>query len=398
MSSYSSPVVSPSATSSEWLTLGEASREFKLGKSTLRKWDRLGKLKAYRVAANTLSHRRFRRVDLEAFLGRSAELSKGDVGSCSEQSAKAVILCARCSTSKQSEDLARQVKRLEEYAATFHPGSPVHRYVRTASGLNYQNKTFVRMIQDIVSNKFNGAVLLITHKERLIRFGYDMVQVICDAHNVKIIQTEAEEDKSYIQELTEDILAITHIASCKLYGRRGTKNSSASNTKALPQSVVDEVNGLLAKGYSIRTVFARLKQAGKNVYEDGKAFSIQIIRRLAREFKANTASSLALSDKPAKKTTGKASFADFLRTRLRAGGAGSRVKRSKILAAYKAHCEANELTLVSRKLAYEQLAAYVQNLNVASTPCGENSADRLFTGLNFFEPRTGPIPSGKTPY
>ncbi|WP_425618127.1 IS607 family transposase [Anatilimnocola sp. NA78] len=220
MSSYSSSAVSPHATSSEWLTLAEASREYRLHKNTLRKWDKLGKLRAYRVAANTLSHRRYLRSDLDAFMGRSAEMAR-EVGGVPEPSVTGpskVILCARCSTSKQAEDLSRQVKRLEDYAAQNYPGSPVHRYIRTASGLNYQNKTFVRMIQDVVNNKFNGAVLLITHKDRLIRFGFDMVKVICEAHKVTIIQTEAEEDKSYITELTEDILAITHIASCRLYG------------------------------------------------------------------------------------------------------------------------------------------------------------------------------------
>jgi putative resolvase len=393
MSVYSSSLVSaPTTAPGEWLTLSEASREYRLGKSTLRKWDRLGKLKAYRVACGELSHRRFRRVDLDAFLGRSAELSKGDVCD-SEQPATGptkLILCARVSTPAQREDLKRQVARLEAWAAENHPAATIHRYVRTASGLNASNAVFVRMVNDIVSNRLNGATLICTFKDRVLRFGYDLLKTVCDAHGITIIQIEAEEDKSYIQELTEDILAITHIASCKLYGKRGTKRSSASNAKALPQSVVDEVNGLLSKGYSIRTVFARLKQAGTNVYEDGKAFSIQIIRRLARAFKANAASSLALSTKP-----GKASFAEWLKARLRVGGPGSRVKRSRILKAYADYCEANGLKKVQRKLALEQLAKFTKNLNVESTPCGESGNDRLFTGLNLFDKHTGAVSTAK---
>ncbi len=154
------------------------------------------------------------------------------------------------------------------------------------------------------------------------------------------------------------------------------------------------MNGMLAKGYSIRTVFATLKKAGTNLYDDGKPFSIQIVRRLARQFRTNnTASSLASPNKPVKKTTGKASFAAWLKARLRVGGPGSRVKRSRILKAYADHCTANGLKKVQRKLALEQLAAFTKNLNVQVSPCGEN--DRLFTGLNFFEARTGTVPATK---
>lgn len=385
MSSYLNPVVSPVTTSpTEWLTLSEAAREYRLGKSTLRKWDRLGKLKAYRVAANTLSHRRYLRSDLDAFLGRAAgQLSKGNV--CSEQPASKLILCARVSTPAQKEDLKRQVERLEAWAAEHRPGATIHRFIRTASGLNASNAVFVRMVNQIVSNRLNGATLICTFKDRVLRFGYDLLKTVCNAHQITIIQIEAEEDKSYIQELTEDILAITHIASCKLYGKRGTKRSSASSIKPVAQTTIDEVNGMLANGYSVRTIFATLKKAGRNLYEDGKPFSIQIARRLAREFRTNKPTSLA---SPAK--GGKGNFSDWLKARLRVGGPGSRVKRSRILKAYAEHCEANGLKKVQRKLALERLSAHVKNLNVQASPCGENSADVLFTGLNLFDKHSGP--------
>jgi predicted site-specific integrase-resolvase len=299
-------------------------------------------------------------------------------------------LCGRVSTPGQRDDLKRQVAKLEAWAAENHPQATIHRYVRIASGLNAGNKTFVKMVNDIVSNRLNGAVLICTFRDRVLRFGYELLKTVCDAHQITIQQIEAEEDKSYVQELTEDILAITHIASCKLYGKRGTRKSSASNVRPLPQSVVDEVNGMLAKGYAVRTIFAHLKHTGKNVYPDGRCFSIQVARRLARQFKAKEHTSLALPSK-----TVKQSFESWLKERLRAGGPGSRVKRSRILKAYAKYAEANGLKKVQRKLALEQLAAFTKNLNVAGSPCGEGGNDRMFIGLNLFDRHSGAVRTAK---
>ncbi|WP_425618126.1 hypothetical protein NA78x_001822 [Anatilimnocola sp. NA78] len=150
---------------------------------------------------------------------------------------------------------------------------------------------------------------------------------------------------------------------------------------------------MIAKGYSIRTIFATLKQTGKNLDDKQRPFSIQIIRRLVRKFKEDAAATSLANPR----SGGGGNFAKFIKAKLRVGGPGSRVKRSKILAAYKSHCEENGLRRVSRKLAYEQLAALTKKLNVAVTPCGEGSKDRLFTGLNLFVARTRPVPAGKTP-
>ena len=64
--------------------------------------------------------------------------------------------------------------------------------------------------------------IIITHKDRFIRFGYDWFEKFCMKFNTTIVAVNNEE-LSPQEELVQDIVSILHVFSCRLYGLRKYK-------------------------------------------------------------------------------------------------------------------------------------------------------------------------------
>lgn len=127
---------------------------------------------------------------------------------------------ARVSTQTQSKrgDLDHQINTLLSFCATKNPVN-LQIYKDVGSGLNDKRKGVIKLIQDIESDKINR--LFIMYKDRLTRFGFNYLYEICIAHNTEIIQVSNEvTTKSTQEELAEDLCAIIHSFSGKLYGLR----------------------------------------------------------------------------------------------------------------------------------------------------------------------------------
>lgn len=59
------------------------------------------------------------------------------------------------------------------------------------------------------------------HKDRLCRFGFDLVVHLAKTHGCQIVIATAEDEKlNPQQELVDDLLAIVHTFSCRIYGMR----------------------------------------------------------------------------------------------------------------------------------------------------------------------------------
>ena len=81
------------------------------------------------------------------------------------------------------------------------------------------NETDCQLLTDIQNNRINR--LFITYKDRLTRFGFNYLNEICKFHKTEIIQVSSEiVEKSVQEELAEDLCAIIHSFSGKLYGLR----------------------------------------------------------------------------------------------------------------------------------------------------------------------------------
>jgi predicted site-specific integrase-resolvase len=133
------------------------------------------------------------------------------------------IVYARVSTHKQKErgDLDRQAEVVMAFAATQNPVN-LEVIKEVGSGLNDNRLSLKKLIRRIMNNEIGR--VFINYKDRLTRFGYNYLLEMCKATGTEIIIVSSEiKDKSIQEELSEDLCAIIHSFSGKLYGMRGSK-------------------------------------------------------------------------------------------------------------------------------------------------------------------------------
>lgn len=136
---------------------------------------------------------------------------------------------ARVSTHKQKDsgDLDRQINHIKLYAINHNPQN-IQTLSDVGSGLNDNRKNLNKLLQLVQQDKVNR--IFIMYKDRLTRFGFNYIKQVCDFHNVEIVIVSNEEnDKSLSEELAEDIIAIIHSFSGKLYGMRNKMSKALDN-------------------------------------------------------------------------------------------------------------------------------------------------------------------------
>ena len=135
---------------------------------------------------------------------------------------KVTLIYARVSTRNRLNDLERQKERLELYCAA--KGWNYKIVTDIGSGLNYKKKGLLDLIRLIETEQVERLVL--NYKDRLLRFGSEIIFEICKYHDVEVVVVSEEDSKSYEEELVEDVLSIITVFSSKLYGSRSHKNKS----------------------------------------------------------------------------------------------------------------------------------------------------------------------------
>ena len=136
---------------------------------------------------------------------------------------KSVCIYARVSTPKQKTDLDNQIKFLRQYLVS-KGLNPEYVYSDIASGMNEDRKGLNEMMSDIISGKISKVV--ISHKDRLTRFGFGYLKTIFSRYNTEIEIVNLEDEKSFQDELSEDLIATIHHFSMKFYGKRKNKCSA----------------------------------------------------------------------------------------------------------------------------------------------------------------------------
>jgi predicted site-specific integrase-resolvase len=180
----------------------------RIGKSadTVRRWEREGKLKAKRHPSG---QRYFDESDVRQILGRAPD------------SRKTLVYC-RVSSAGQKDDLASQVKAMEAYC--LGAGIAVDEWIEeVGGGMNFKRKKFLSLVSRVISGEVER--LLIAHKDRLVRFGFDLIEYIA-LENGCDIEVVNQESLSPQEEMVEDLLAIVHTFSCRLYGMRKYKKTN----------------------------------------------------------------------------------------------------------------------------------------------------------------------------
>jgi len=139
---------------------------------------------------------------------------------------KVDIIYGRVSTHKQehSGDLQRQIETVLSYVALQRPGEVVI-LKEVSSGLNDNRQQLNKLLKMVMNNQVNRIFIL--YKDRLTRFGYNYIKKICDYYNTEIIIVSDEESNKTVQEeLAEDLCALIHSFSGKLYGLRSSQRKS----------------------------------------------------------------------------------------------------------------------------------------------------------------------------
>jgi putative resolvase len=188
------------------VTIKEAAKEIGVAQETLRRWEAEGKIVSERTAGG---HRRYDLSQLRRLVPRPKQPQK-----------RATIGYARVSSSDQKDDLKRQVALIETYCAA--NGWDYEIVQDLGSGLNYHKRGLRILIKRLCQSDIGRLVL--THKDRLLRFGSELIFSLCEHYGVEVVIINASEEVSFEEELVSDVLEIITVFSARLYGSRSHKN------------------------------------------------------------------------------------------------------------------------------------------------------------------------------
>ena len=197
----------------------EAARYLGFKVKTLQKWDREGRLiPAYRTKTN---RRVYTQSQLDEFLGQRTQDTR-----------TRVIAYCRVSSTAQKPDLANQIEILKEYC-TKSGLSEVEFISEIGGGLNFERKKFLEIMDAV--ERYEVKMLIIAHKDRLARFGFEYFRHFLARHNCELV-TLNDEKMSPEQEMVEDLMTIIHCFSSRLYGLRNYRKSLKEALKNEPTS------------------------------------------------------------------------------------------------------------------------------------------------------------------
>lgn len=190
--------------------------------SSIRRWEQEGKLIAKRMPSG---HRYFDETDVRIVLGGMPDK-------------RLTVVYCRVSSAGQKDDLASQIAAMEQYCQA--GAIAVDDWITEVSGgMNFKRKQFLALIDRVQRGEI--ARVLIAHKDRLVRFGFDLLQHLFTTHGCEIIVVN-QASLSPEQEMVEDLLAIVHTFSCRLYGMRKYKKTLQQDYAALklkePKSIL----------------------------------------------------------------------------------------------------------------------------------------------------------------
>jgi predicted site-specific integrase-resolvase len=185
------------------ISIGEVAIILGVSIVTLRRWDHLGKLKSvFRTFGN---HRRYD-------FNEVTKLFKKDI--------KKVIGYSRVSTFDQKKDLKVQSEVISNYIKDKYDNFEIIEDL--GSGLNYKKRGLRRLIKMICNQEIS--VLVLTHKDRLLRFGSDIIIQLCERFDIKVDIINSNIEETFEQTLCNDVLSIITVFSAKLHGKRSHKN------------------------------------------------------------------------------------------------------------------------------------------------------------------------------
>ena len=201
------------------LTISETAELLGVSESTLRRWEKEKRLIPDERTEGNQRRYRLSSVRPEMLHQRSEN--------------KKTLAYARVSSRDQKEDLARQEKVLKLFCAS--NGWQYEIVSDLGSGMNYHKKGLKKLLDEILEGQVRRLVL--THKDRLLRFGAELVFSLCEAKGVEVLILNQGKDSSFEEDLAQDVLEIITVFSARLYGSRSRKNKKLiDNLKRVAES------------------------------------------------------------------------------------------------------------------------------------------------------------------
>jgi predicted site-specific integrase-resolvase len=192
----------------DYITTKEAKEISKVTVKTLRLWDKEGKIRTIRTSSNI---RRYNIKDIQNIIGNSNPVET-----------KEKICYCRVSSRKQMDDLDRQ----KDF---FRNKFPTHNLVTdVGSGINWKRKGLTTILDKAMHGDISEVV--VAHRDRLCRFAFELLEWIFKRNGVKLVVLNEEKDHSSDKDLTDDILSIIHVYSCRKMGKRRYKYKNKENT------------------------------------------------------------------------------------------------------------------------------------------------------------------------
>jgi predicted site-specific integrase-resolvase len=177
----------------------------KIGKSvsTVRRWEKEGRIQSKRHLSG---HRYFDESDVMKVLGKLPDKKK-------------VVVYCRVSNAGQKEALVAQVQAMEQFCIA--SGIAVDEWIQEiGSGMDFKRKHFNELVDRILRGEIDN--LLIAHKDRLTRFGFDLLDRLAQDYGGRITVVN-QESLSPHQEIIEDLSLIVRAFSNRLAGIRKYK-------------------------------------------------------------------------------------------------------------------------------------------------------------------------------
>ncbi len=198
------------------VSIGQAATILGVSVSTLRRWEKAGFfLPSGRTPGG---HRRYNIHDLRAeFFGKGQE-----------EAEKVVVGYARVSSHDQLADLGRQIDRLEEVCRGFGPNPQI--ISDLGSGINHNKKGLTILLGMILRQEVSTLVL--THRDRLLRFGSQLLFMICEFCGVTVVILDEVQEVSFEQQLAQDLIELVTVLPSRLYGRRAQDNRRRRQAQA----------------------------------------------------------------------------------------------------------------------------------------------------------------------
>jgi len=206
-------------------TSTQAARYLGISLTTLRRWDREGRLIAFRTVGN---HRRYKLDQLQTLYG-VYDQEPIDVESIPIE--RCIYCYCRVSTWRQKDDgnLDRQAENLIRVVKRDYGLTVKYKLIKEfGSGLNSNRKGLRQLLHAIQMNKVSK--LYLAYPDRILRFAYNLIELICREHQTQIVITDRKPDISFQEEFIQDFMALLAIFSGKMYKQRALQAKERLNS------------------------------------------------------------------------------------------------------------------------------------------------------------------------